>query len=125
MSTRNDRFNASMRSLDELTASFKDPSKAEVFSDKGLGVERMLDEIDHTLGQRASCPLGPHPATGETPVAPVPVAPVRDPMKLHRAEMRLYRAGLGHLVRVLRLIAKNGNNRKESIWELAKSRLGR
>ena len=57
MSTRNDRFNASMRSLDELTASFKDPSKAEVFPDKGLGVERMLDEIDHTLGKRASCPL--------------------------------------------------------------------
>lgn len=50
MSTRNDRFNRSMRSLDELTASFKDPSKAEVFSDKGQGVERMLDEIDKTEG---------------------------------------------------------------------------
>ena len=41
-------------------------------------------------------------------------------LKLHKAEMRLYRAGLGYLVKVLRLIAKNGNNRKESIWELAK-----
>ena len=130
MSTRNDRFNASMRSLDELTAMFEDPSKAEVFSDKGQGVERMLDEIDDALGRRASCPsetLGrwasypsvPPSATGGTPVAPEPVAP-NATLKLHKAEMRLYRAGLGYLVKVLRLIAKNGNNRKESIWELAK-----
>ena len=119
MSTRNDRFNASMRSLDELTAMFEDPSKAEVFSDKGQGVEHMIDEIDDALGRRASCPSVPPSATGGTPVAPVPVAP-NATLKLHKAEMRLYRAGLGYLVKVLRLIAKNGNNRKESIWELAK-----
>ena len=114
MSTRNDRFNASMRSLDELTAMFEDPSKAEVFSDKGQGVEHMIDEIDDALGRRASCPSVPPPATGGTPVTP------NATLKLHKAEMRLYRAGLGYLVKVLRLIAKNGNNRKESIWELAK-----
>ena len=130
MSTRNDRFNASMRSLDELTASFEDPSKAEVFSDRGLGVERMLDEIDNPGG------------TGILPVRDVGktsgtgILPVRDAegklldangrdarsteAKLHRAEMRLYRAGVGYLVKVLRLIVKNGTNRKESIWELAR-----
>ena len=196
MSTRNDRFNRSMRSLDEFTASFDDPTKIAAFSDKGQGVERMLDEIDHapgrrtlgrrascpsetlgrrascpseilgrrascpseTLGRRASCPsetLGRRascpsenamtlpdpatgkmpvapvarclgicqPATGKMPVAPVPVAPVV--RKLHRAEMMLHRAGLGYLTRVLRLIVKNGKNRKESIWELANSRFGR
>ena len=169
MSTRNDRFNRSMRSLDEFTASFDDPTKIAAFSDKGQGVERMLDEIDHApgrrkLGRRASCPsenamtlpetatgkmpvvpvpVGPicpatgkmpvapvarclgicQPATGKMPVAPVPVAPVV--RKLHRAEMMLHRAGLGYLTRVLRLIVKNGKNRKESIWELANSRFGR
>ena len=46
MSTRNERFNASMRSLDELTASFEDPTKANVFSDKGKGVERMVTMLD-------------------------------------------------------------------------------
>ena len=95
MSTRNDRFNASMRSLDEFTGSFDDPTKIAAFSDMGQGVERMLDEID-----------------------PVPIAPVAP--ELHKAEMRLYRAGLGYLVKVLRLIVKKRNNRKESIWELAK-----
>ena len=116
MSTRNDRFNASMRSLDELTASFEDPSKAEVFSDRGLGVERMLDEIDNPGG------------TGFLPVQEAEGqfldANGRDARsteaKLHRAEMRLYRAGVGYLVKVLRLIVKNGTNRKESIWELAR-----
>ena len=77
MSTRNDRFNASMRSLDELTASFKDPTKAEVFSDKGLGVERMLDEIDRTLGRSASCPSGttPRRAGRPSPQRPSPQCP--------------------------------------------------
>ena len=137
MSTRNDRFNRSMRSLDEFTASFDDPTKIAAFSDRGQGVERMLDEIDdalgrrklgrrascpsETLGRRASCPSEnattlPETATGETPVAPEPIVQVAQ--KLHKAEMRLYRAGLGYLVKVLRLIVKNGNNRKESIWEL-------
>ena len=42
--------------------------------------------------------------------------------KLHAAEMRLYRAGLDFLVPTLRLIALNGNNRKESIWSMTKSK---
>ena len=49
MSSRNDRFNASMRSLDELTASFEEPSKAKVFSDKGQGVERMVTTLDYDV----------------------------------------------------------------------------
>ena len=93
-------------------AMFEDFSKAEVFSDKGQGVERIVGEIDDALGRRTSCSSGAHTATGGTPIAPVA-------LKLHRAELRLYRAGLGYLVKVLRLIVKNGNNRKESTWELA------
>ena len=105
MSTRNDRFNASMRSLDEITASFEDPSKADVFSDKGQGVERMLDEIDQT-------PLTQDGVrNGQAALSSA---------KLHTAEMRLYRAGVGYLGKVLRLIVKNGTNRKKSIWELAR-----
>ena len=123
MSTRNERFNASMRSLDEFTASFEDPTKITALSDNGQGVERMLDEIDRTETTGFS--------TGRTGVLPVQlendniqvqnVRDARSPEKLHRAEMRLYRAGLDNLVRVLRLIVKNGKNRKESIGELARS----
>ena len=52
-----------MRSLDEFMGSFDDPTKIAAFSDKGQGVERMLDEIDHApgrrkLGRRSSCPSG-------------------------------------------------------------------
>ena len=128
MSTRNDRFNASMRSLDELTASFEDPSKAEVFSDRGLGVERMMDKIDKTGG------------TGILPVQDVEgrfsdvngrdarstdarSTKVRrrfSATKLHAAEMRLYRAGRGHLVTVLRLIVENGSARHFSLEKISR-----
>ena len=104
MSSRNDRLFASMASLDEFVASFEDPTKIATLSDGGSGVERMLDAIDGPAeeedGESAGKTLGERE------------------MKLHTAKKRLYRAGLGHLVPVLVLIAKNGNNRKESIWQL-------
>ena len=102
MSSRNDRLFASMASLDEFVASFEDPTKIATLSDGGAGVERMLDAID-----------GPNEEEDgdDEPL-------VARQRKLHAAEMRLYRAGLGHLVPALRLIVRNGNNRKESIWQL-------
>ncbi len=98
MSTRNDRFNASMRSLDELTASFEDPSKADVFSDKGLGVERMAESVDVHQGE----------------------AHVRK-RKLHLAEMRLHRARRGYLVPVLRLIVRYGSARNFSLEKISRA----
>ena len=124
MSTRNDRFNASMRSLDELTASFEDPSKADVFSDKGLGVERMAESVDVHQGEAASRRLnddGAHSLqSGETPLPPCEPAHVRK-RKLHVAEMRLYRAGRGYLVPVLRLIAENGSARNFSLEKISRA----
>ena len=98
MSTRNERFNRSMRSLDELTASFEDPSKAEVFSDKGQGVERTAESVDVDLGEAAS-----------------------RKRKLHLAEMRLYRAGRGCLVPVLRLIVRYGAARNFSLEKISRA----
>ena len=131
MSTRNDRFNASMRSLDELTASFEDPSKADVFSDKGLGVERMAESVDVHLREAASRRLnedGAHSLqSGETPLPPCETPlPQSEPThvrkrKLHVAEMRLYRAGCGYLVPVLRLIAENGSARHFSLEKISRA----
>ena len=101
MSSRNDRLFASMASLDEVVASFEDPTKIATLCDGGSGVERMLDAIDGPAEEECSeSDLG-----------------AKD-RKLNAARMRLERAGLGHLVPVLRLIVRNGNNRKESIWQL-------
>ena len=101
MSFRNDRFNEAMCSMEELLSQFPDPSRIVTFSDKGEEVERLIDAIDRT----------------EPPLAP----PNLYTQKLHTAEMRLYRAGLGHLVPTLRLIVKNRGNRQESIGCLQKS----
>ena len=101
MSTRNDRFNKSMRSLDAFVGSFRDPSKIAALTDRGAGVERMLDEID--------------------PPPEISRSEVNRQRKFNAARMKLIRSGLGHLLPVLRLIVKNGNNRKESIWELTRS----
>lgn len=103
MSTRNDRFNKSMRSLDAFVGSFRDPSKIAALTDRGAGVERMLDEIDPPLDENDT-------RSGKTLSA-------RE-MKLHTAKKKLYRAGLAYLIPVLVLIARNGTNRKESIWQL-------
>ena len=48
MTFRNERFNASLVSLDEFTDGFEDPSKITAFTDRGEGVERMLEQIEPT-----------------------------------------------------------------------------
>ena len=98
--TRNERFNARMLSMDQFASKFGDSSKIAAFSDKGAGVERLIDAIDHT----------------EPPLAP----PNLYSQKLHTAEMRLYRAGLDYLTTTLRLIAKYRVNRQEAIWVIKK-----
>ena len=102
MSTRNERFNASMRSLDELTASFEDPTKANVFSDKGKGVERMVTMLDYdvTAEERLQSALED---------------------KLFIAEMRLVDANQKYLIPVLLLIVENGKDREKSIEKVSRS----
>ena len=102
MSTRNERFNASMRSLDEFTASFEDPTKAQVFSDKGQGVERMVTTLDYDI-------------TAEELVQ----SAIED--NLFIAEMRLVEANLTRLIPVLLLIVENGNDREKSLEKVSRS----
>ena len=96
MSTRNDRFNRNMQSLEEFVESFEDPSKIAAFSDKGKWVERIVD----MNGQDARCPSESRQA------------------KLRAAVMRLRRAGRGYLVPVLRLIVRNENRRELSLEKM-------
>ena len=96
MSTRNDRFNRNMQSLEEFVESFEDPSKIAAFSDKGKWVERIVD----MNGQDARCPSESRQA------------------KLRAAVMRLRRAGRGYLVPVLRLIVRNVNRRELSLEKM-------
>ena len=93
MSKRSEQFNRSMRSLDAFVASFGDASKIAVLADRD-GRERD--------GQDARRPSGR-------------VA------KLHAAEMRLYRAGRGHLVPVLRLIVRYGSARNFSLEKISRA----
>ena len=99
--TRSERFSDAMHSLDLKTAGMRDSSKATFLSDHGEGVERMVNAIDHIDPSEALTNLYTQ--------------------KLHTAEMRLYRAWLGHLVPTLRLIAKYRGNRQEAIWCIQKS----
>ena len=102
MSTRNERFNASMSSLDEFTASFEDPTKANVFSDKGKGVERMVTMLDYdvTAEERLKSALED---------------------KLFIAEMRLVDANRRYLIPVLLLIVENGKDREKSLEKVSRS----
>ena len=96
MSTRNDRFNRSMVSLEEFVRSFEDPSKIAAFSDGGKGVERIVG----MNGKDARFPSESRRA------------------KLRAAVMRLRRANRGYLVPVLRLIVRNGNRRELSLEKM-------
>jgi len=85
-------FEASMVSLDTMTAGLDDPGKMACFSDGGAGAEAVADG-------------GAGRATWR--------------QKRDNAARRLRRARKQHLVPVFLLICKNGNNREESICELA------
>ena len=101
MSTRNDRFNKNMQSLEEFIESFEDPSKIAAFSDGGTGIPPVQHGICN--GQDARCPRDPWQA------------------KLQVAIMRLRRANRGYLIPVLRLIIRNGKLRDLSLEKVPRS----
>jgi len=105
MSYRNERFNRSMFPLEAMTADMKDASKARIFSENGEGVERMVTALDYD-------------EAAETTAEERVQATIED--KLFEAKMRLVDAGKGYLIRVLRLIVENGNDREESMRHVAK-----
>ena len=106
MSYRNDRFNTGMRSLDAMLENI-DIDKVRFLSDRGKGVNRMIDDIE----RRERSETGQTGQTGRTG---------RKESKLFDAEMRLAEAGKSYLIRVLLLIVENGNNRDFSINALAR-----
>jgi len=106
MSFRGERFNNGMYSLDAMTSQMTDLSKATIFSDRGEGVERMIDAIDYDLERESAAEAA---------------AEQRRREKLFEAEMRLVDAGLKHLIPTLLLIVENGADFKASIRALAKT----
>ena len=101
MSTRNDRFNRNMQSLEEFVESFEDPSRIAAFSDGGTGVP----PVQHGTcnGRDSRCPS------------------VSRQAKLHAAIMRLRRANRGYLIPVLRLIVKYGTARFLSLEKISRT----
>ena len=101
MSTRNDRFNKSMCSLEEFIDSFEDTSKIAAFSDRGTAIP----PIRHGDRHRQAAPSSDD--SRQT--------------KLHAAIMRLRRANRGYLVPVLRLIVKHGSARFLSLEKISRA----
>ena len=97
MTFRNERFNASLISLDEFTDGFEDPSKITAFTDRGEGVERMLEQIE------------PMPDTSPDPN-----------QELAGAILRLIVAGKEYLVPTLLLIVENRDNREKSFQHMSR-----
>ena len=98
MSTRNERFNRSMRSLETMISGMPDPSKSAKLSDCGKSAARMYAAFE-----------------------PVPDTPDRN-QELAGAVLRLIVMGMGRLVPTLLLIAENGNDRKASVFIMSQSR---
>ena len=97
MTFRNERFNASLVSLDEFMDRFDDPSEIVSFTDRGDGVERMLEQIE------------PTPDTSPDP-----------DQELAGAILRLIVAGKDCLVPTLLLIAENLDNREKSFQQMSR-----
>ena len=95
MTFRNERFNASLISLDEFMDGFDDPTEIASFTDCGEGVERMLEQIE------------PTPDTSSDP-----------DQELAGAILRLIVAGKDYLVPTLILIAENGSEREKSMQQV-------
>lgn len=98
MTFRNERFNASLISLDEFVDKFDDPTEIVSFTDRGEGVGRMLKQIE------------PMPDTSPDPN-----------QELAGAILRLIVAGKDYLVPTLLLIAENRDNRKKSFLQMPRS----
>ena len=95
MTFRNERFNASLFSLDEFMDGFEDPAKITTFADRGEGVGQMLEQIE------------PTPDTSPDP-----------DQELAGAVLRLVVAGKDHLVPTLLLIAENRDDREKSLQQM-------
>ena len=97
MTFRNERFNASLISLDEFMDGFDDPTEIASFTDYGEGVERMLEQIEPTHD------TSPDPD-----------------QELAGAILRLIVAGKDYLVPTLLLIAENLDNREKSFQQMSR-----
>ena len=97
MTFRNERFNASLVSLDEFMDGFEDPTKITSFADRGEGVGRMLEQIE------------PTPDTSPDPG-----------QELAGAILRLIVAGKEYLVPTLLLIVENRDNREKSFQHMSR-----
>ena len=95
MTFRNERFNASLFSLDEFMDGFEDPAKITTFADRGEGVGQMLEQVE------------PTPDTSPDP-----------DQELAGAVLRLVVAGKDHLVPTLLLIAENRDDREKSLRQM-------
>ena len=91
MTYRNERFNASLISIDEFMDRFDDPTEIASFTDRGEGVGRMLEQIE-----------------------PTPDASPDPDQELAGAILRLIVAGKDYLMPTLLLIAENRDNREKS-----------
>ena len=103
MNYRNARLANGFLSLDKLAGKI-DLTKAQVVSDGGAGVERMVGGIDRRPGD----------AEREERKAATERA-----RRIDAARQRLRRARYGYLAETFLLICKNGKYRDESIRELA------
>ena len=95
MTFRNERFNASLISLDEFMDGFDDPTGIASFTDHSEGVGQMLEQIE------------PTPDTSPDP-----------DQELAGAILRLIVTGKDYLVPTLLLIAENRDNREKSFQQV-------
>ena len=112
MNYRNARLANGFLSLDKLAGKI-DLTKAQVVSDGGAGVERIVRLIDCS-----DCSIAGKPRW----LIKEQEAEAERRRKLDAARQRLRRAGLGYLVPTLMLICQNGSYRDESIREIAQRR---
>lgn len=87
------KFEASFVSLDAMTDRI-DPSKLRVLSDHGAGAEAIVDAIDGTSPETVY------------------------QRRMLEARKRLIKSGHRDWLEVLKLVERNGSNRKASIWSL-------
>ena len=106
MSSRNDRFNDDCLSLDWLEESI-DPAKSRIFSDGGVGAERICRAIDREDELDAEMDLE---------------LDNRRFVLLMVAEGMLVLCAADRLIPVLEQIVANGANRQESIFRLSVKR---
>ena len=104
MSTRNERLNENLISLDEFLGQFNDESKIAALSDGGKGTETMLQILDYD----------PKEESDEI------VKENNEYVSLLIFEGMLTLCGQERLIPIVEQIVKNGKDRQESITALAK-----